>query len=406
MRITLLTTYFAPEVSSVTHLLSDLAEDLALQGHQVTVVANRPNRGLSEGERKAYEGRTDETLPSGVRILRVGPRGIEQGSLIQRGLRFVGNTLALYRAAKQVPTDAYLINSMPPYLGLAGAALSKKAKTCFIYQDIFPDSILAMGKLKENSPVTRVFRWMESVTRKRNHHFITISRDMKQTLVGYGIPEKRITVIPNWADVKGEAIPRESNPLVQELNLDPAGFYAVYGGALGYLQTPELLLEAAKLLEGENSPIRILIFGSGGLENRLKERIANEGITNVSLFPSQPVERAHLVYALGDLCLVPLKKGLTSIAMPSKTWSAMAAGRPVLAAAEGGSAFYEQVQEAGGLTFAPEDAESLKNALCAAYENREALPALGRRAQSYIKTNLSRRASTEAYGKVLEELKK
>ena len=77
--------------------------------------------------------------------------------------------------------------------------------------------------------------------------------------------------------------------------------------------------------------IEILIFGSGGEEFYLKTTIADQKITNIKLFPLQPLEKVKNVYSLGDAGFVLCKKGFGKSAMPSKTWSIMATGRPILA---------------------------------------------------------------------------
>ena len=401
MKIVFLTLYYAPEVSSVTHLFSDLAEDLACAGHSGEVVCARPNRGLSEEQKRAYRGIDEETPRLGLTIHRTGRYTGEKGGLVRRGIKFLGDAYALYRKALSLEGDVYLINSMPPYLGLAGAFLHRRGKkTCYILQDLFPDSVIAMGKLPPTGFLTALCRRMERVSLHGNDLLVTVSGDMKKTLLEKGVAEKRIRVIPNWADaapVSGEALAA----LRRELGLGEGGFLAVYAGALGILQTPEVLLDAAKLLALDCPDAMLLLFGSGGLEGVLRERIERERIGNVRLFPIRPVTEAGLVYALGDVCLVPLKGGAERIAMPSKTWSAMAAGRPVIAAAAEGSEFYARVRAAGGFCFEPENAASLAAAVRTAYAARESLPGLGEKARAYVAEHVSRSTSTKLYERAL-----
>lgn len=407
MKITMLTAYYAPEVSSVTHLLSDLADDLAAAGETVTVVCNKATRGLDAETRALYRARTDERLPSGVRVLRVGSDAAEGTGLVARGMYFLKNTLSLLRTAKRVETDVYLINSMPPYLGVVGALLQKRAPAVYILQDLFPDSILAMGKLREGSLPARAFRWMERISYRRNTRLVTISEDMKATLLRKGVPADKLTVIPNWADADAiRPAARGENPLFDEKALARDGFYAVYAGALGVLQEPDVLLDAAKLLKEDAPEITLVLFGGGLLYDTLAARIKKEGLENVRLFPLEPVSRVSYVYSLGDVNLVPLKAGATGIAMPSKTWTAMAAGRPVLALADKGSAWEAQILASGGAVCPPGDARALADALIGLYRARETLPARGAKAREYLETVLSRHASTAAYHLLLSETAK
>ena len=81
LHIALVSAYFAPEITPITHLYADLAEDFCKYGAKVTVVTNMPNRGLGEEQRVSYLSRTDETAPEGYRILRVGTRTREGKTL-------------------------------------------------------------------------------------------------------------------------------------------------------------------------------------------------------------------------------------------------------------------------------------------------------------------------------------
>lgn len=402
MNVTLVTAYFFPEVTSVTHLLVDLAADLARCGHRVTVVTNLACRGLDEETVCAYRSRCDEATADNVRVLRVGAKSRETGGLIWRGLRFFVNTLALYRAAAKVETDAYLINSMPPYLGLVGARLAKKRPTVYILQDLFPDSVIAMGKLKKSGLLARLFHGMERHTYRKNTRLITISDDMRDTLLKKGVPADKLDVIGNWIDVDAiRRVARADNALFDSFGLDRGGFYAVYAGALGILQDLDTVLDAAKLVVKEADEVRFVLIGSGGRERELRERIAREGIDSVSMFPLQPVSRAAEVYSLGDVSLVPLAKGATGIALPSKTWTAMAAGSFVIAAADKNSAFEQLIAQAGGAAVPPGDAGALADAVLAAYRGRASLAGRGAKGRAFAAEHLSRKAATKRYEQAL-----
>ncbi len=398
LHVALVTTYFAPEITPITHLYADLAEDLCRYGARVSVITNMPNRGLSEEVRDTYLERTDETTPEGYRVLRVGTKKREGKSFFQRALHFLNNTRALSREAKRIKADVYLLGSMPPFLGLVGAKLSRRARTVYILQDIFPDSMVAMGKFTEWHPVVRLSRRMEQRVYRKNSAFVTLSEDMKRTLVARGIDERKVAVIPNWADTESiQPVSREKNTLFDELNLPRDRFYAVYAGTLGVLQEPDVILDAAKLLL-EQEDIRIVIFGGGELSEHVKNRIEHERIENVLLFPLYASERVAEVYSLGNAALVPLKKGTTRFAMPSKTWSALAAGRPVIACVDAGSEWARSIEREGyGVCVAPGEPREMADAILRLHASTVPLEELGARARSYACGHVSRAQATRAY---------
>ncbi len=398
LRVTLVSAYFAPEITPITHLYADLAEDLCRYGACVTVVTNLANRGLDEKTREAYLQKTDETVAEGYRVLRVGTKSREGTNFFRRGLHFLVNTRALLKAARKTKADVYLLGSMPPFLGLVGAKLSRKARTVYILQDIFPDSMVAMGKFTEWHPVVRASRRMEQHTYKKNSAFVTLSEDMKRTLTARGIPEKKIAVIPNWADTEAvKPISREDNPLFDELKLPRDHFYAVYAGTLGVLQEPDTLLDAAKLLKPKKD-IRVIIFGGGALYEHVHTRIENEKISNVLLYPLLPEERVAEVYSLGDAALVPLKAGTTRFAMPSKTWTALAAGRPVIVCVDAGSEWARSIErESYGICVHPGEPREMADAILRLHACALPLNELGERARSYVCEHASRESATRAY---------
>ena len=398
LHIALISTHFAPEVTPITHLYADLAEDFSRFGARVSVVTKLPGHELSEEERAAFYHRRDEIAPEGYRIQRVGKKARRGANIVERALRACQNTIAIYRAAKKLKADVYILSSIPAYLGLVGSRLNRRAKTIYLMQEIFPDNLVAAGKYTEWHPFVRFCRRMEQHIYRHNSAFITLSDEMKRTLIARGIDQEKITVIPNWADTQMiQPIPRESNRLFDELNLPREGFYAVYAGTLGFLQEPDVILDAAKLLKNEKD-IRILVFGDGALRQHVENRIEREQIENVLLFPLLSADRTAELYSIADVALVPLKKGMTRIAVPSETWLALAAGRPVIVCAEAGSEWARSIEhESYGVCITPGEPQEMADAIIRLHASTVPLSELGARARNYVCEHASREQATRAY---------
>lgn len=398
LHIALIATHFAPEVTPITHLYADLAEDLCRYGARVSVVTKLPGHDMTEEERAAFYDRRDEISPQGYRIQRVGKKARRGAKLFERALRALQNTLAIYRTAKKLKADVYIFCSKPAYLGLVGAGLSRKARTVYILQEIFPDNLVAAGKYTEWHPFVRLCRRMEQHIYRKNHAFITLSDEMKRTLVARGVQEEKIAVIPNWADTNAiQPILREENAMFEECNLPREGFYAVYAGTLGFLQEPDVILDAAKLLK--NVPdIRILVFGDGSLRGHVESRIVREQIDNVLLFPLKSTAQIAQIYSLADVVLVPLKKGMTRIAVPSATQLALAAGRPLIVSAEAGSEWARSIErESFGLCITPGEPQEMADAILRLHASTVPMRELGARARNYACEHASREKATQAY---------
>ena len=123
---------------------------------------------------------------------------------------------------------------------------------------------------------------------------------------------------------------------------------------------------------------------------------------NVRLLPLQPMDRVSYVYSLGDVCVVSCKAGLGGSAMPSKTWSIMSCGRPVLASFdEGELKDIIEKNHCGVFTHAGNDEEFVA-AVHHLSEAPETCRQMGADARRYILDNLTKEAGTRKYVEVIK----
>jgi len=293
--------YFKPEITAIVHLMDDLAHDFGKYGTNVTVITGFPLRGTSEEIRIKYFSKEEEQVAENVKVLRVGSKREEGNGLFIRSLKYVTKTYAFYKMAKSVPTDVYCIYSTPPFMGVIGALLSKKAPTMYCLQDIFPDNLSAQGMINDTGIVFRMLRYMETYIYKNNTHIVTISMDMKKNLIHKKVDENRISIIGNWIDADEiKYISRSENPLFEKFNLDKGAFYVTYGGNLGYAQDIKIILDSAKITQIEEPEIQYIIVGNGAFEAQIKKQIIDDKMKNVHIFPLQPEEYSAYVYSQGD----------------------------------------------------------------------------------------------------------
>jgi glycosyltransferase involved in cell wall biosynthesis len=406
MKITLLTAYYYPEITAATHLLSDLAEDFAEYGAEVTVVTTIPTRGLDEDTKEVYLNRRDEIIKPNLRVIRVGTGAKEGKSFVARALRYGLNVLSIYRTAKKTKTDVFLISSTPPFLGIAGAFLSKKVSTVYNLQDVFPDSLINAGKAKEESIIVRVFRKVEKYIYKKQSHIITISRDFKELLLNRGTNENKISVVYNWIDeAQVVDIPKEENVLFERYGLDKNKFYVTYCGNLGHSQNLEMIIDIAKEIENSFPVIKFVFVGDGAWKSNIEEYIKEVSSKNVTLLPFQPYKDISHVMSLGDVSLVCSKANIGKSSFPSKTWSIMSASRPVICSFDVESELCEIIRVADcGINVPPDDKEALKEAIVYAYQHPEEMRQLGRKGRRYIEGNLTRKAATRQYYNLLSKI--
>ena len=212
-----------------------------------------------------------------------------------------------------------------------------------------------------------------------------------------GVQSSKIEVIYNWIDEKTVIpIDKRDNPMFEELGIEREKFHVVYAGNLGYAQNVKILLVAAKLLKTEND-IDFIIFGTGGYKNEYKAYVKKNELTNVMFFPLQPHAKVSQVYSLGDACLVSCKKGFGGCAMPSKTWSILSAGTPVLCSFDKGELQQIIEQNKIGLFSEADDVHSLVNNILTLYSNRDMCREYGLNGRLFVEKNLTKEVGVAKY---------
>mgnify|MGYP002747684377 FL=1 len=118
----------------------------------------------------------------------------------------------------------------------------------------------------------------------------------------------------------------------------------------------------------------------------------------MKFFPIQPYSEVSYVYSLGDASIVPCKKGFGGSAMPSKAWSIMATGTPVLASFDRDTEMERIISvERTGLFSVAGDSEQLAANILRLYEDQELRKELGTNARKYVTDHLERSICTRKY---------
>ncbi len=159
----------------------------------------------------------------------------------------------------------------------------KDAIVTFNVQDIFPYNAVYSGSIKKNGLVFQVMAQLQRYGYKHSDHIITISEDMKETLVKDGTPAEKIEVIYNWSY---QDEPYDRNKLdmsVPDRLFSKNYFNVVYAGNIGVMQNVDVLIEAAALMKDKNH-VWFHIIGNGQYKERLQNKANRLGITNISFF--------------------------------------------------------------------------------------------------------------------------
>ena len=335
MKILLLPPYFTPERMASTHLDHDRYKAFADKGWDMYLYTPVPTRGISSDIRLKYKHIRKECLYNNRMYVHRFSMLQEKNGVVIRAFRYILCFLKqLWFGLRTKDIDVVYLVSTPPIQGVIGALLKSIKKVPFVYnlQDVFPDSMVGAGMTKAGSFLWKIGRKIEDFTYRCADKIIVISEDFRTNLLVKGVPQNKIEVVYNWVD--SNAVYPVNNPdniLFEELGLSRDNkFRVVYAGNFGLAQNINVILEAAEILQ-PYSDIQFLLFGQGDSYEAYKDLASKRGFNNIIFLPLQSVDKVKYVYSIGDLGIVSCKPGIGKGAFPSKTWSILAAGVPVVA---------------------------------------------------------------------------
>lgn len=342
MKILAIYRHYWPDATPYAHLLKGILEAQHTQGHEVAVFTAQPSYNDVARSRQP----TAEVI-AGVRVQRVR-------LLLERKhwrvLRVLNHLLFLLRAIwyclRNECPDLVIANSHPPILmGVALRIIKRLTGVPYLLhcQDIHPEGAVLAGDLRPEI-VTRWCQAMDRVSCQNASRIVTLSEDMKQTLLRRGgIDSGRIVVLNNFA-LAESGVARLPGPVAREVANDHGPWRLLFAGNMGRFQGLSRLLYAFHELQGE-IPMECLFLGAGGEQDRLWRLAQELNLECVRFESHQPVEVAVARMQHADLGIVSLADGVTAIAYPSKTMTYVAAGCPVLTIVENASQMAADVLE-------------------------------------------------------------
>jgi colanic acid biosynthesis glycosyl transferase WcaI len=395
-RILVLNQYYWPGVEATAHLLTELCEALATD-YDVEVVT-----GVLHG----HEDEPAAGERNGVRITRVTSTAYERSELGRRAANYFSYLgSALGHALRGPAPDLVVCMTDPPIIGDLGVVVGRRfdAPVLVISQDVFPEIATELGRLR-NPAVVGVLAALVGAYLRRADRIVAIGETMRERLEAKGAPPDRVRVIPNWVDTNAITPQPRDNAWAQKHDL-VSRFVVMHSGNVGHAQDLDSLVRAATFLR-DLDDLRVVIAGFGA---RHREMVALsrrlEVGHRVRFFPYQPRERLPLSLSSADLHVVGLAKGLAGYVVPSRLYGILAAGRPVIAAAEGTSETARLVREVGcGIVIDPGKPELLARTIRQAAEGGYDLEGMGSKGRAYVEREADRSVAMSRYRAVVGEL--
>ena len=415
MNLLVVCPHFDPDVAPTGVVMSRIAHELIARGNRLHVVTSLPwyqHHAIDAG----WDGqlvRTERT--DWGRISRVHPFPTDKRNIPARALAFGGFTAlaTLVGAFGRVRPDAVLAMSPPLTLGLAGriAATARRAPLVFNIQDVFPDVAIELGLLSGDR-VIRAARALERLSYRMSDAVTVLSDDLADNVrskITIGLEgeqaqaqAKKVRVIPNFVDTNAIRPAARENSYREQYGLIGKKV-VMYAGNVGFSQSLDLVLEAARSFEVSRPDVVFVINGGGSARPDLERDAAH--LQNVRFIDMQPIERLPEVLAAGDIHVVPLRAGLAWSSVPSKLYSILAAGRAIVASVDSGTEVERTLERAAaGIAVPPDDPRAFAGAIGELIDDSDRAARMGASGRLFVERWASPAAVAESYENLFAEL--
>ena len=263
------------------------------------------------------------------------------------------------------------------------------------------DAAVDHGTTSEGSLRYRISRGLESFALRRADQVTTICEGLRKDIQSRGVPDERVTVIPNAVDVTTFTFGAEPDPALRTaLGLDGKTVLGFAGSFYGY-EGLDLLIDAAHKLLPAHPELRVLLVGGGPQDANLKAQVARLGLSGRVIFTGRvPHAEVQRYYELIDVLAYPrLPIRLTELVTPLKPLEAMAQGRMFVASDVGGHKELIRHGETGFL-FRAGDVDALAKSIDNVLSRRDLWPAVRAEARRFVEVERTWATSVSRYREV------
>ena len=395
MRILILSQFYFPETGATSNRIHSLAKVFKEQGHEVMVVAEKPNHPEGVFHKGFEKGLFIRGVHDGIDVTWCWVLASQKKGFLSRISFYVtymlSSIFAVYRLKGSF--DAVIASSPPLFVGVSGLIASwlKKAKFVFDVRDLWPDLAVSMGELK-NRHAIRLAESLELFLYRKADTITTVTDSFKKSIIAKGIDGSKVTIVSNGTDPELFRSLKSKTTLRIELSL-PDHFIVSYIGNIGIVQGLDHIIKSALFYSKSGSgKISFLFVGDGPRKKDLERDVMSLGLRNVIFRDRVPSEVASEYMNASDALLVPLANDpICEKFIPSKLFDSMAASKPVLLSVPGESREILMESEAG-IFYPPEDDKALVSAIDLLNSDPDLCREMSRNGCRYVMQKYSRRA--------------
>ena len=407
MKILVIHQYYLMPGSSGGSRYNEFARLWAAAGHEVTVVAGNLDYVTGTVPERYHGHWITREKDGDVTVLRCHVPRTYSKSYAGRMAAFFGFTLSSSHAAMTVARPDVVIATSPPLVAMAPGVLAAKARWkgvpwVFEIRDLWPESAITTGVLKEGAPLTRVLYGMERAACLMADKINVLTPAFRDDLIKRGLaPADKIVFVPNGADVELFTPGPRDNDARREFGWGDR-FVVMYAGAHGRANAVGQFLDAAERLR-DRPDILLASVGDGAERAALEAEAKRRALDNVRFHGAQPKARMPEIVRACDVGAAILQDNPTfKTVYPNKVFDYMATERPTLLAIDGVARTLVCDEAKAGVFAKPEDGQSLADAIRAMADDPAGCAAMGARGRQWVLANATRDSLAKRYLDILQ----
>lgn len=377
-----------------------LAEGLVRHGWRATIIASSVE--LNSGRQRLAPGekvRLDDCGSVPFLWVRVPEHEGNGGGRLMNMLAYSLRVL-LPSYTRDLPHPEIVVgSSVHPFAALSGAILARRHKVPFVFEvrDLWPQTLIDLGRIRENGLTANIMRWMERWLYRRAERIVVLLPKAVDYIAPLGIDPDKVVWVPNGVDLSLFA--RRSQDAGESAEAATLMYFGAHGEANGL----DNVLRAMAVLQERGSKIRLRLIGDGPKKPQLQALASSLGLNNTTFEPPVPKARVPALASEADMFVFNLvdapvfRYGISS----NKLFDFLAAQRPIVFCCDAAN---NPVEEAGaGLTVPPGEPEALADAI----DDLAAMPepvrrAMGEKGRTHVEMNYGFNTLAARFASVLD----
>lgn len=391
-KVVIISQHYPPDRSTTAAIISAIAEHLAAEV-PVLILSGTPGSATNDS--------TPSNRPTVVEVKNWMPG---KADLTRRAAAELSFTMrALLALLNRLQRGDVVLTVTAPFTlpyAVAAAAKLKRARSVLILHDLYPEVLVMAGLLRATSIFTKLIHAANALLYRALDAVVTIGRDTEAHLLRYkGMTRERISFIPNWATLVPGVRPIRADNAYRPAQ---ARFVVGLSGNLGFTHDPITVFDAATRMLRDDPDIHFLLSGWGIGFDQLKALQSEASLPNVTVLERVPEENLEEFLSAADVWLIPYRKNVAGVSVPSRFYNLLAVGRPVIIISEPDAEAAMTVEEHGlGWVISPGKPDELAKAIHDASFSKD-IPQAQRAAD--IATHFSFARAMASYSRLIQML--